>query len=65
MSVEFVATPPSDGKAVAQSIVPVSVKLKTRLPRYAVTEVKVVSETNTVTAQIVVKPQKTAMQLPR
>lgn len=53
MLVDFVATPPADGAAVAQSIVPLQIKLKTRLPRYAVTEVKVVSETNTVTAQIV------------
>ena len=62
LSVEFVARPPANGAVVAQSIVPVSVKLKTRLPRYAVTEVRVVSETNTVTAQIIFKPlQKTAM----
>jgi hypothetical protein len=67
MSVEFVATPPRNGKAVAQSIVPVSVTLKTRLPRYAVTDVKIVSETNTVTARIVFRqrPIKTAMQQAR
>jgi hypothetical protein len=62
LEVSFVATPPSGKAVVIQATVPVKVKLKTRVPRYGVAEVRVVSETNTVTAEIIPagRRQKTA-----
>ncbi len=62
VEVEFVANPPEDSAAVIQSVVPVNVSMRTRLPRSGVAAVRVVSETNSVTAQIIPKTdrQKTA-----
>jgi hypothetical protein len=61
---QFVATPPEDSSAVVQQVVPVNVSLKTRAPGKSVAAVKVVSQTNTVTAQITSKElrQRTAQQ---
>jgi hypothetical protein len=58
----FEATPPNNPAVVVQSILPVKVSLKTRLPRSGVAAVRVVSETNTITAEIIPKfdRQKTA-----
>ncbi|MDE2184423.1 MAG: hypothetical protein KGJ78_15500 [Alphaproteobacteria bacterium] len=64
VTADFMATPPRNEAVVAQSVLPVTVRLRARLPRYAVTQVKVVSETNSVTAQIIVRQpaQKTAFK---
>lgn len=55
IDMQFVATPPGDRSVVIQSVVPVKVSLSTRLPRSGVAAIKVVSETNTVTAEIIPK----------
>jgi len=64
LEIHFMATPPQNASAVVQSLVPVNVSLKTRAPSRSVAAVKVVSETNSVTAKIVAKkkhaPQATA-----
>ncbi len=60
IEVAFMASPPQDSAAVVQSLLPVSVSLKTRLPKSGVAAVRVVSETNTVTAEIIPKREKTA-----
>jgi hypothetical protein len=52
LEVEFVATPPRHRAAVAQAILPVSGRLAARLPRYGVIQVKIVSQTNSVTVPI-------------
>ena len=52
--VEFVATPPPQDAAVIQALLPVSATVTVGLPRYATTKVKVVAETNNVTADIAV-----------
>lgn len=54
----FVATPPEDRSVVIQSVVPVKVSLTTRLPRSGVAAIKVVSETNAVTAEIIPKYER-------
>lgn len=53
--VEFVATPPPQDAAVIQALLPVSATVTVGLPRYATTKVKVVAETNDVTADIIIK----------
>ena len=53
LEVKFVATPPEHVHAVVQSLVPMSASMKTRAPGKSVDAVKVVSETNSVTALIV------------
>jgi len=58
VEVAFVATPPEDRAVVVQSILPIRVKLITRLPRNSVAAVRVVSETNSVTAQIIPKYER-------
>ena len=55
LELQFVATPPRNSAAVVQSVVPVNVSLKTHAPRNRISAIKVVSETNTVTARIVPK----------
>jgi hypothetical protein len=62
IEIDFVATPPSNKKAVIQSIVPKSVRLKLRLPRSTAPSVRVNGETNSVTVPVSVKPalQRTA-----
>jgi hypothetical protein len=50
--VEFVATPPSERAMVIQAILPVDAKLSAPLPHYGAVQVKVVAETNSVTAPI-------------
>jgi len=62
LELKFVATPPRNAAAVVQSLVPVNVSLKTRAPHKSVAAVKVVSRTNSVTAQIVAKRQRTAQE---
>jgi hypothetical protein len=64
LEVWFMATPPPSNAVVIQATVPMKVKLKTRLPPYGVAEVKVVSETNTMTAEIIParRRQKTAQK---
>ena len=58
VEVEFVASPPEDSAAVVQSIVPMNVSMKTRLPKTGVAAVRVVSETNSVTAEIIPKTDR-------
>lgn len=58
VEVEFLATPPEDSSVVIQSVVPVNVSMKTRLPKSGVAAVRVVSETNSVTAQIIPKSDR-------
>ncbi len=53
--VDFLATPPPAGAAVIPGLLPVSATLTTGLPRYAVTQVKVQSATNSVVAPIAFK----------
>lgn len=55
IEVLFVATPPEDRSVVIHSVVPVEVSLTTHLPRSGVAAVKVSSETNSVTAEIISK----------
>jgi hypothetical protein len=63
IEVQFVATPPEDAEAVVQSLVPMHATLKTRAPGKTVGAVKIVSETNSVTARIVgQRRQHTARQ---
>ena len=50
--VEFLATPPRHRAAVAHAILPVSARLAAPLPRYAIAQVKIVSQTNSVTVPI-------------
>ena len=50
---EFVATPPRNKAAVVQTILPINGKLNIRLSSGSVATIKIVSETNSVTARIV------------
>jgi hypothetical protein len=50
--VEFLATPPSKKDVVIQMVVPVSATVTTGVPHDAMTQVKIVSETNSVTVPI-------------
>lgn len=59
---QFVATPPEDSAAVVQQVVPVRVSVRTRAPGKSVAAVRVVSQTNSVTAQIIAKRQRTAQK---
>ena len=52
LEVEFVATPPRHRAAVAHAILPVSARLSAPLPHYAIVQVKIVSQTNSVTVPI-------------
>ena len=52
LEVEFLATPPRAKHAVAQAIMPVKATFKTGLPHYGAIQVKVESETNSVTVPI-------------
>jgi hypothetical protein len=52
LEVEFVATPPRHRAAVAHAILPVSTRLAAPLPRTGVVQVKIVSQTNSVTVPI-------------
>lgn len=54
--VEFLASPPPPNAAVIQALLPVSATITIGLPRYATTKVKVVAETNAMTADIQTKP---------
>ena len=63
LEVRFIATPPGNASAVVQSLVPMSASMRTRAPGKPVAAVKIVSETNSVTAQIVrQKGQRTAQR---
>lgn len=53
--VDFLATPPPAGAAVIQGLLPVTATLTTSLPRYAVTQVKVQSATNSIAVPIAFK----------
>ena len=55
IEVDFVARPPRHGAAVVQAILPATAKLEAGLPRYGAVEVKIVSETNSVTVPITVR----------
>jgi len=50
--IEFVAAPPPPGAVVVQTLLPVSATATLALPPYGVVQVKVVAETNSVTAPI-------------
>jgi hypothetical protein len=52
LEVEFVATPPRHRAAVAHAILPVSARLAALLPHTGVVQVKIVSQTNSVTVPI-------------
>ena len=52
--VQFLATPPVSEAVVIQALVPISTTATFPLPPYAVTQVKVVAETNSVMAPIAV-----------
>jgi hypothetical protein len=53
IELDFKATPPPNSSVVIQSLVPVKVSTRTRLPSSGVAAVKVVSQTNSVTAEII------------
>ena len=55
--IEFLATPPVPGAVVIQALLPVSTTAVFPLPHYGTTQVKVLSESNSVTAPIA-PPQK-------
>jgi hypothetical protein len=50
--IEFLATPPLADSVVIQALLPIQTTATFPLPHYAVVQVKVVSETNSVTAPI-------------
>lgn len=50
---DFVATPPDDSAVVVHALMPVTVRITTRLPRSGMAAVRVNAETNTVIAQII------------
>ena len=50
--IEFLATPPRGNEVVIQALLPVSVTAKFALPHYGTVQVKVVAESNSVTAPI-------------
>ncbi|MEI9989595.1 MAG: hypothetical protein WDM86_06120 [Rhizomicrobium sp.] len=50
--IEFLASPPGAGEVVIQALLPVTATAVFPLPRYATVQVKVLSETNSVTAPI-------------
>jgi hypothetical protein len=50
--IEFLATPPGASEVVIQALLPVSVTEKFPLPHYGTVQVKVVAESNSVTAPI-------------
>ena len=56
--IEFLATPPLPGAVVIQALLPMSVTAVFPLPHYAVTQVKVVSQSNSVTAPIAVQERR-------
>jgi len=64
IDIDFVGKPPSNKKAVIQSIVPKTVRLKLRQPRSGAPSVRVNAETNSVTVPVAVKPvlQRTAQR---
>ena len=53
IELEFKATPPANSSVVIQSLVPVKVSMRTHLPNSGVAAVKVISQTNSVTAEII------------
>jgi hypothetical protein len=59
--IEFLATPPMPGSVVIQALLPVSTTAVFPLPHYAVTQVKVVSQTNSITVPIAM-PDKRAQR---
>jgi len=58
IEMDFIATPPQDAAVVAQSIVPVNVSLKTRLPKSGIAAVRINAQSNSVTAQIIPKSDR-------
>ena len=50
--IEFLATPPAPDSVVIQALLPISVTAKLSLPRYGTVQIKVVTESNSVTAPI-------------
>ncbi|MDE1939110.1 MAG: hypothetical protein KGI68_08825 [Alphaproteobacteria bacterium] len=52
LEVYFMARPPQPGAAVIQAIVPVRAHVSVHLPRYGIVDVKIVSQTNSVTVPI-------------
>jgi hypothetical protein len=51
-TIQFLAKPPLEDAVVIQALLPVSTTATFPLPRYAVTQVTVVGETNSVTAPV-------------
>ena len=58
--IEFLSMPPLPGAVVIQALLPVTTTAVFPLPHYAVTQVKVVSETNSVTVPIAVPDKRAA-----
>ena len=52
LELQFVAAPPGPNAMVIQALIPVSATLTTRLPPYAVTQIRIDAETNSETARI-------------
>jgi hypothetical protein len=55
IEIDFVADPPESSATVIQALMPVRVRLVTRLPKSDIAAVRVNASSNTVTAQIIPK----------
>jgi hypothetical protein len=55
VEIDFVATPPGDGATVVQALMPVTVRITTRLPKSGIAAVRVNAESNAVTAEIIAR----------
>jgi hypothetical protein len=52
LQVIFVAIPPPPSQAVVQALLPVSARKVAKLPRYGAKEIRIVTETNSITVPI-------------
>ncbi len=61
LEVYFMAQPPQPGATVVQAILPVSARVTARLPRDGIADVKIVSQTNSVTVPITLVHQAASL----
>jgi hypothetical protein len=59
---ELVAMPPENSATVIQALMPVKARLTIRLPKNDIAAVRVTGASNTVTAQIIPKTDRTALK---
>ena len=60
-TIQFLATPPLEDAVVIQALLPIQTTATFPLPHYAVTQVTVVGETNSVTAPVETRPPPAEM----